>query len=74
MPPKASKNSSAGPTSPRKTRSGGRKRARSSLDATIAPPTKKLVLEDEESNSEGEDEDKGAEPTGVKGKTAKVNK
>ena len=74
MPPKASKNSSAGPTSPRKTRSGGRKRARSSLDATIAPPTKKVVLEDEESNSEGEDEGKGAEPTGVKGKTAKVNK
>jgi hypothetical protein len=52
MPPKPSKKSSTVPNSPPRPRRSGRKRARSSLDATVAPPNKKLAMEDEEGEIE----------------------
>ena len=74
MPSKASRSSAAAPKSPPKTRSGGRKHARSSLDTTTAPPTKKDALENEGSDAEAEDESIEVGSTGAKGKKAKANK
>ena len=55
MPPKSSKKPSTVPKSPPKPHRSGRKRARSSLDATVAPPSKKVAIENEEGEIEGED-------------------
>ena len=57
MPPKSSKKPSTVPKSPpkpRRSERSGRKRARSSLDATVAPPSKKVAVENE-GEIEGED-------------------
>jgi hypothetical protein len=63
MPPKSSKKSSTVPNSPPKPRRSGRKRARSSLDTTVAPPNKKLAKGDE---AEGEGEGDEGGPIDVK--------
>ena len=66
MPPKSSKKSSTVSNSPPKPRRSVRKRARSSLDATVAPPSKKLTMENEEGEIEGEDGGNEGGTTGVK--------
>jgi hypothetical protein len=66
MPPKPSKKSSTVPNSPPKPRRSGRKHARSSLDATVAPPNKKLAMEDEEGEIEEKDGGDEGGTTGVK--------
>src|SRR6267378_8471923 len=45
MPSNASKKPSTVPKSPPKPHRSGRKHARSSLDATVAPPSKKVAVE-----------------------------
>jgi hypothetical protein len=66
MPPKPSKKSSTVPNSPPKPCRSGRKHARSSLDATVAPPNKKLAMEDEEGEIEETDRGNEGRTTGVK--------
>ena len=66
MPPKAAKKPSTVPNSPPKPHRSGRKHARSSLDATVASPNKKLAMEDEESEIEEEDGINEGGTTGVK--------
>jgi hypothetical protein len=64
MPSKSSKKPATVSNSPPKPRRSGRKRARSSLDrssldATVAPPTKKVAMEKEAGQIEEEDETTG---------------
>ena len=71
MPSKSSKKPSTIPKSPPKPRRSGRKRAGSSLDATVAPPSKKVAVEkvaveNEEGEIEGEDGGNEGGTTGVK--------
>ena len=74
MPPKSSKKSSTVPNSPPNPRRSGRKCTRSSLDATVAPPSKKLAMENEEGEIEGEDGSNEDGTTGVKEKRIKYEK
>lgn len=71
MPPKSSKKSSTVPNSPPKPRRSGRKCARLSLDATVAPPSKKVAIENEEGEIEGEDGGDEGQATIVKEKKSK---
>ena len=66
MPPKPSNKPSTVPNSPPKPRRSGRKRTRSSLDATVAPPNKKLAMGDEEGEIEEKDGGNEGGTTGVK--------
>ena len=66
MPPKSSKKSSTVSNSPPKPRRSGRKHARSSLDATGAPFSKKLTMKNEEDEIEGEDGGNEGGTTSVK--------
>jgi len=63
MPPKSSQKPSTVPNSPPKPRRSGRKRARSSLDTTVAPPSKKVAKGDK---TAGEGEGDEGEPIDVK--------
>ena len=71
MPSKSSKKPSTVPESPPKPRRSGRKRARSSLDATVAPPSKKVAMENKEGEIEGEDGGDEGGATIVKEKKSK---
>jgi len=71
MPSKSSKKPSTVPKSPPKPRRSGRKRARSSLDATVAPPSKKVAMENKEGEIEGEDWSDEGGATIVKEKKSK---
>ena len=66
MPSKSSNQSSIISNSPPKPHRSGRKHARSSLDATVAPPSKQLTMENEEGEIEGEDGGNEEGTTGVK--------
>ena len=66
MPSKSSKKPATVSNSPPKPCRSGRKHARSSLDATVAPPTKKVAMEKEEGQIEEEDEGNEGGTTGVK--------
>ncbi len=76
MPSNSSKKPSTVPKSPPKPRRSVRKRARSSLDATVAPPSKKVAVEkvaveNEEGEIEGEDGGDEGGATIVKEKKSK---
>ena len=75
MPSNASKKPSTVPKSPPKPHRSVRKRARSSLDATVAPPSKKVAVEkvavENEGEIEGEDGGDEGGATIVKEKKSK---
>ena len=74
MPPKSSKKPSTASNSPPKPCRSRRKHARSSLDATVAPPSKKVARENDDEEIEGEDGDNEGGATGVKEKKSKGTK
>ncbi|KIK05254.1 hypothetical protein K443DRAFT_641765 [Laccaria amethystina LaAM-08-1] len=67
MAPRTSKNSSAVPTSPPKSRRSVRKCAASSVDATLEPAAKKVAMDSEVGETGGEGEDNEGAVEGKQG-------